>query len=51
MIGVDETMLLLWTESWSGNELPPDVLLVDDTSGTDYYAPDDTTTDALVVED
>ncbi|OQC41659.1 MAG: hypothetical protein BWX64_00729 [Acidobacteria bacterium ADurb.Bin051] len=39
MIGVDETMLLLWTESWSGNELPPDVLLVDDTSGTDAAAP------------
>lgn len=50
-LGPDETLLLLWQESWSSGDLPPDVLLVDDGSGTDYYAPDDTTTDAYVVED
>ncbi|OQC34017.1 MAG: hypothetical protein BWX64_02849 [Acidobacteria bacterium ADurb.Bin051] len=50
MIGVDETMLLLWQEAWSTpGGLPPDALLVDDGSGTDYYGVDDTTDDSYVV--
>ncbi len=52
MIGVDETTLLLWQEAWSTpGGLPPDALLVDDESGTDYYATDDTATDPYKVED